>query len=161
MRFTLLTVVAAFTSIALVPNAVAMPLAQQKLAAPRSVGTGLASPLAVLDTSRPSVPQGYTMKGATKNTITLGWNASTDNVRVAGYRIYRDGALAGRTARTSYKLTGLVCGRQYTLALEAYDHAGNVSDRAAATTVRSTIACRVADTAPPTVPQGYTMTGAT
>ena len=64
---------------------------------------------------------GLTMTGATQTTITLDWNASTDDIGVAGYRVYRDGAVAGTTQETGYTYTGLACGRTYTLAVEAYD----------------------------------------
>ena len=55
------------------------------------------------------------------------WNASTDNVGVTGYSLYRNGAKAGSTTATSYTFTGLACGTTYTLALTAYDAAGNES----------------------------------
>ena len=38
---------------------------------------------------------------------TVSWTASTDNVGVAGYRVYRDGALIRTTPATSYTDTGL------------------------------------------------------
>ena len=113
------------------------------------------------DTQAPSVPQGMTMTGATANSITLSWNASSDNVGVAGYRLFRNGTAAGTTTQTSYTYTGLSCGTSYTLAIEAYDAAGNASYRPEATTTRSTTACPANDTQPPSVPQGMTMSGRT
>jgi hypothetical protein len=81
------------------------------------------------------------MTGMTTTTITLAWNAASDNVGVAGYRLYRNGSVAGTTTQTSYTYTGLTCGTGYTLALEAYDAAGNASYRPEATTTSSTSAC--------------------
>ena len=124
----------------------------------------------VADTAPPSNPQGYTMTGATASSITMQWNAATDNVGVTGYRIFRNGTAAGTTASTSYAVTGLACATSYVIALEAYDAAGNISNRAAATTTRSTTACATPttatptpapDTAPPSVPGAFTMTSAT
>jgi chitodextrinase len=100
------------------------------------------------------------MSGATDTTITLAWNASSDNVGVAGYRLYRDGAAVDSTTQTAYSYAGLACGTSYTLAVEAFDPAGNRSTKAEATTVRSTTACP-ADRQPPSVPQGLIMSGAT
>ena len=88
-----------------------------------------------------STPQGMTMSGNTQTSITLAWNASSDNVGVTGYRLFRNGSVAGTTTQTSYTYSGLSCGTTYTLALEAYDAAGNRSNRAEATTTRSTQAC--------------------
>jgi chitodextrinase len=113
-----------------------------------------------VDTQPPSVPQGLIMRGATDTTITLAWNASGDNVGVAGYRLYRNGAAVDTTTQTTYTYAGLACGTSYTLAVEAFDAPGNRSNKAEATTVRSTTACPV-DTQPPSVPQGLIMRGAT
>jgi chitodextrinase len=115
------------------------------------------------DTQAPSVPQGLTMTGATRTSITLAWEASKDHVGVAGYRLYRGGAVAGTTATTTYTYEDLGCGTTYTLALEAFNTTGNVSNRAEATTSRSTDACAepTDDIQAPSVPQGLTMTGAT
>jgi len=81
------------------------------------------------------------MAGSTATSITLAWNAATDNVGVAGYRLYRGTSVAGTTTTTRYTYTGLLCGTNYTLALEAYDAAGNRSNRAEATTTQRTAAC--------------------
>ena len=56
---------------------------------------------------RPSPPaSSATAVAATQ--VTLSWTASHDNVGVAGYQIYRDGALVRTTPATSYTDTGLV-----------------------------------------------------
>src|ERR1044072_9755881 len=46
------------------------------------------------DTSPPSAPTGLSTSLATTNSVALAWTASTDNVGVTGYDVYRDGALA-------------------------------------------------------------------
>ena len=48
----------------------------------------LPTPQAAADTTPPSVPQGLTVTNRTQNSISLRWNASTDNVGVTGYRLY-------------------------------------------------------------------------
>ena len=79
------------------------------------------------------------------------WSASSDNVGVAGYRAYLNGALRGSTSGLSYAFTGLTCGTTYTVALEAYDAAGNASDRTQASGPATTTACP-GDTQAPTTP---------
>jgi len=82
------------------------------------------------DFTPPTTPTGLTVSGTTQSSLTLGWNASTDNVGVAGYDAYRNNTRAGTTATTSYTFSGLACGTSYTLGVDAFDAAGNVSGRA-------------------------------
>lgn len=88
----------------------------------------------VPDVVAPTVPTGLAAAGTTAKSTTLSWNASTDNVGVAGYRVYisTDGGvnytlLATQTTR-SYTATGLLPVRKYTFAVNAFDAAGNESD---------------------------------
>ena len=65
--------------------------------------------------------------------VTLSWTAATDDVGVAGYRVYRDGVVVGDTAETTYTdltVTGPVT---YTYTVSAYDAAGNAGPAASAT----------------------------
>ena len=87
----------------------------------------------------PRLPTGIAAQTRTETSITLSWQASTDAGGVAGYRVYRDGALAGSTGSTSYTVAGLTCGKSYTFSVEAYDASGNHSARPA--TIFSTAAC--------------------
>jgi hypothetical protein len=80
------------------------------------------------DTSRPSRPSGLTKTGATETTLSLSWRASSDNVGVKGYRIFRNGTLAGTvTVGLTYVMTGLHCNTTYIVMVSAYDAAGNKS----------------------------------
>jgi parallel beta-helix repeat protein len=69
----------------------------------------------------------------------LAWNASSDNLAVVGYGLYVNGSKVGTIASTSYAFSGLACGSAYTLAVDAYDAAGNRS--ALASVQASTAAC--------------------
>ena len=111
------------------------------------------------DSTPPSVPQGLRTAAATQTSITLAWNASTDNIGVVGYHMYRDNIPVADTPNLTYTYTGLTCGTLYNLALEAYDAAGNVSYRAQAVAVVTTNAC--SDTQAPTTPTGLAATGIT
>ena len=112
------------------------------------------------DTTPPSTPTGLATSGATQTSVTLSWSASTDNVGVAGYGLYRGATSVGSTSSGSYTFTGLACGTSYTLGVDAYDAAGNRSTQA--TTTGSTAACPPpGDTTPPTTPTGLATSGAT
>src|SRR5262249_7985264 len=112
------------------------------------------------DTQAPTVPGGLSATAATGTSITVGWTASTDNVGVTGYGLYRNGTSTGSTATTSASFTGLTCGTAYTLAVDAYDAAGNRSTKA--TITASTGPCPPpADTQAPTAPGGLHATGTT
>ncbi|MFD0670969.1 fibronectin type III domain-containing protein [Cohnella sp. GCM10027633] len=79
------------------------------------------------DTQAPSIPSGLSSSGVTSSSVSLSWNASTDNVGVTGYDVYRGGTLVGSTASTSYTNTGLAASTSYTFTVRAKDAAGNVS----------------------------------
>ena len=82
------------------------------------------------------------------------WAASTDDVGVAGYGFYVDGNLVASPSSAAYALTGLSCGTSYTVAVDAFDAAGNRSGKTTVTT--STAAC--ADSQLPTAPVGLAAT---
>ena len=94
-----------------------------------SVGTGSGG-----DTTPPSVPANLAVTGTTASSASLSWSASTDNVGVAGYRVYRNGVQVGTTAGTSFTDTGLSASTQYTYTVAAYDAAGNVSAQSSGVT---------------------------
>lgn len=79
------------------------------------------------DDQSPSVPGGLTATAVSEGEIDLSWTASTDNVAVAGYRIYRDGTLVRTTPSTSFADTGLSALTSYSYSVAAYDYFNNVS----------------------------------
>jgi chitodextrinase len=95
------------------------------------------SPLA--DTQSPTVPGGLHATSLTATSIAVAWTASTDNVAVAGYGLYRNGTSAGTASSTTAIFSGLSCGTAYTLAVDAYDAASNRSSKASINA--STSAC--------------------
>ncbi|MEY9864031.1 hypothetical protein ABH935_009685 [Catenulispora sp. GAS73] len=88
------------------------------------------------DTTPPSVPTGLTVTGTTSSSVSLKWTASTDNVAVTGYNVYRGTTLAGTSTTTTFTDSGLTASTQYSYTVSAYDAAGNVS--AASTAVTAT-----------------------
>ncbi|MFC4122865.1 fibronectin type III domain-containing protein [Nonomuraea zeae] len=97
---------------------------------PVTVGTGGGT-----DTTAPSAPAGLASPSRTANAVTLSWTAATDNVGVAGYRIYRGATEAGTSATTTFTDTGLSPATSYTYTVKAYDAAGNTSAASAPVTV--------------------------
>ncbi|WNR45288.1 glycoside hydrolase family 9 protein [Paenibacillus roseipurpureus] len=79
------------------------------------------------DTQAPAAPTGLASTGNTDTTVSLTWTASTDNVGVTGYDIYRGTTLAGSSTGTTFSVTGLSPSTAYTFTVKAKDAAGNVS----------------------------------
>src|SRR2546425_3204782 len=83
--------------------------------------------IAVPDTTPPSVPTNLSASAMSSLQMNLSWTASTDNVGVAGYTIYRGGSQIATTSLASYSDTGLSPSTAYAYTVAAYDAAGNVS----------------------------------
>jgi chitodextrinase len=83
------------------------------------------------DTTPPSVPTGLTATAVSSSQINLFWTASTDNVGVTGYNVYRAGAKIGTSPNTAYQDAGLAASTSYTYTVSAFDAAGNTSAQSA------------------------------
>jgi chitodextrinase len=79
------------------------------------------------DTQAPSTPSGFVSSSVTSNSVNLNWNASTDNVGVTGYEVFRDGSLLATVTATNTSATGLTASTSYTFKVRAKDAAGNSS----------------------------------
>ncbi|SCY88130.1 Chitodextrinase [Streptomyces sp. 136MFCol5.1] len=88
------------------------------------------------DTEPPTAPAGLTVTATTNNSVSLSWSASTDNVAVTGYDVYRNGVLAGSTTTRTFTDQGLAAATAYGYAVAARDAGGNTS--ALSTTVSAT-----------------------
>ncbi|HSX00646.1 MAG TPA: fibronectin type III domain-containing protein, partial [Candidatus Saccharimonas sp.] len=108
------------------------------------------------DTTPPSVPTNLAGIGTSISQISLTWTASTDNVGVTGYKIFRNGSQINTSTSASYNDSGLAVNTSYSYAVAAYDAAGNTSAQTAAVAVST-----LPDTTPPSVPAGLTATPAT
>src|SRR5260221_22410 len=103
-----------------------------------------------LDTTAPSVPGSLTAVAASSSQINLSWSASTDNVGVTGYRVFRAGALlATLGAVTTFQDTGLTPSTSFSYTVQALDAAGNASAQSAAASATTQAAL---DTTAPSVP---------
>ena len=77
----------------------------------------------------PTTPSGLNATNVTAATLTLNWTASTDNVGVTGYDVYRNGVKINSSlvTATTYNVTGLAASTQYSFFVNAKDAAGNTS----------------------------------
>lgn len=82
---------------------------------------------AASDRKGPSTPKNLTTTATTATSISVGWAASTDNVGVTGYRVFRNGTLVDSPTGRSSTLTGLKCATKYIVMVSAKDAAGNKS----------------------------------
>lgn len=79
------------------------------------------------DTQAPTTATGLNVSGKTANSISLAWNASTDNVGVTGYTVYMDGNVKTTVSSTSATISGLNPSTTYNFYVVAKDAAGNSS----------------------------------
>lgn len=98
-----------------------------------AASTVAATTLQLTDTQPPTAPTLSATVNPKNGQTTLSWTSSTDNVGVAGYRVYRDGTLLTTTTKTTYtikKSSGTV-----TYWVVAFDQAGNVSTTSNSVTI--------------------------
>ena len=110
----------------------------------------------VPDISLPSTPANLTATAVSPYQINLSWDASTDDIGVTGYNIYRDGGapIATVTTGTTYQDTGLSPSTLYTYKVSAIDAAQNVSSQSSPASDTTD----PPDTTPPSTPANLTAT---
>lgn len=89
-------------------------------------GSGTSSS-GVSDTTPPSVPSNLQAVAASASQINLSWSASTDNIGVSGYKVFRNGTQIGTASTTNYSDTSLTASTTYVYTVSAFDAAGNAS----------------------------------
>ncbi|MEV0235285.1 glycosyl hydrolase family 18 protein [Nonomuraea sp. NPDC050786] len=110
------------------------------------------------DTTPPSVPGNLRSTGVSSSSVSLAWDAATDNVAVTGYELYRGGTLITTVTGTTHTDTGLSANTAYTYTVRARDAAGNRSATSNAITATTTGGGGT-DTTPPSVPANVRSTG--
>ncbi|MBI3138201.1 MAG: T9SS type A sorting domain-containing protein [Sphingobacteriales bacterium] len=94
-----------------------------------SAATEEVSSKTVADTQAPTAPGNLRVTAATNNSVSLAWNASTDNVGVDKYDIYINGVKSFVTSATSFSCYNLTTADSgYLFIVKARDAAGNVSN---------------------------------
>ncbi len=107
------------------------------------------------DTEAPSTPTGLAASNILETSLTLNWNAATDNVAVIAYEVFQDGISIGTVSATSFNVTGLAAATSYNFTVTASDAAGNTSPASSVLTV-STI-----DTTAPSAPSNLSASNTT
>jgi chitodextrinase len=138
---------------------------QYKVAANDAVGNTSAQTAQVpattgQDTAAPTVPTGVSATAVSISQINLSWAASTDNVAVTGYKVYRCTGPAcsnyvqvGTPSGTTYNDTGLAVSTTYRYQVTALDAKNNESARSATVSAATNN-----DVTPPSVPTGLSGT---
>jgi chitodextrinase len=83
------------------------------------------------DTTAPTTPTNLNASAASSSQINLSWSASTDNIGVTGYDVYRNNAKIATSTTTSFGDTGLTVSTSYSYYIIAKDAAGNSSSASA------------------------------
>ncbi|RCG22745.1 chitinase [Sphaerisporangium album] len=113
------------------------------------------------DTTAPSVPGNLRSTATTSSSVSLAWNASTDNVGVTGYNVYRGTTLVTTATGTSYTDGGLTANTAYSYTVRARDAAGNLSAVSNTLNVTTQPGGGGGDTTAPSVPGNLRSTGTT
>jgi hypothetical protein len=79
------------------------------------------------DTRAPTAPSGLRSTGKTSSSVSLAWNAATDDVGVTAYDIYSGSSQVLTVSGTSATVGGLAPSASYTFTVRARDAAGNAS----------------------------------
>lgn len=98
------------------------------------------------DTRPPEAPKGLAVTYKTHTSISLGWSSSSDDTKVKGYQVYRDGKKIITTSKTNFTNSNLVPGRKYAYAVKAYDAAGNISPASSTVDVGTNPDCQAPST---------------
>lgn len=110
------------------------------------------------DKTPPAQPTGLHIAGRSRTAVTLDWNPSHDNVKVAGYVIERGGARVGTSYLPGFTIDGLTPMTTYPFTVIAFDGQGNLS-RASSVILATTL--NKPDKTAPTVPVALHSTGQT
>ncbi|REE81953.1 putative secreted protein (Por secretion system target) [Lutibacter oceani] len=101
------------------------------------------------DTQAPTAPTNLIASNITNTTADLNWTASTDDVGVTSYEIFKDGVFLTSSATNSYNITGLTQNTSYNFTVYAKDAFGNTSTVSNTETFTTT---NIIDVDAPTVP---------
>ena len=79
------------------------------------------------DTQVPSAPSALKASNITETSVTLSWEASTDDTGVTGYDVYQGNTIKTSVSGTTANITGLTANTTYPFSVKAKDAAGNAS----------------------------------
>jgi chitodextrinase len=89
------------------------------------------------DIQPPSTPANLSATAPGLRRVDLSWGASSDNIGVTGYEVFRNGSLIATTTTTRYTDNSVDAGTAYTYQVKARDAAGNRSAFSNSATVKT------------------------
>ncbi|MEU3643502.1 PQQ-dependent sugar dehydrogenase [Lentzea sp. NPDC034063] len=95
------------------------------------------TPPAQEDPIPPTAPKNLRSPAQTANSVSLAWDASTDNIGVTRYEVYSAGAKVGDSTSTSATIGGLKANTDYRFTVKAFDAVGNASPASNELTART------------------------
>ena len=93
-----------------------------------SASTTLNTATLASDTISPTEPTNLASTGKTDTTVSLSWNAATDNIAVSSYDVLNGSTIIGNTTSTSFIANSLTPNTVYSFSVKAKDSAGNISN---------------------------------
>lgn len=124
-----------------VPTDSVPTIIQETIVTPTPTPTTVVSTLTTSDTIPPQIPINLALNSVSKTNISISWTRSTDNVKVTGYKVYRDGIHVSTPSRNTFNDSNRTPGTKYIYTIAAVDSSGNVSAQSSpleVTTVNST-----------------------
>ncbi|MBN1952329.1 MAG: T9SS type A sorting domain-containing protein [Bacteroidales bacterium] len=103
----------------------------------------------IVDDTPPTVPANLRSTGITPTSVSLAWNASTDNVGIQSYQVYRNGGLISTTGQLSLTDQGLSAATTFSYTVSAVDAAGNESSKSSTLQVTTLAAIDTEKPSPP------------
>lgn len=109
------------------------------------------------DTAAPNAPANVTGT-ASATQVALTWTASTDNVGVSKYYVYRGGTVVAQPTGTSFTDNSVTASTAYSYYVRAVDAAGNLSPVSNTYNVTTLAPPTSSDTTPPSAPSSLVAT---
>ena len=91
------------------------------------------------DTTAPTAPTNLAESNTTITSVDLSWTASTDNIGVKNYSIYKDDTALVTTSSVTHTVSGLTANTTYAFKVKARDAAGNESGFSNVINVKNTV----------------------
>lgn len=107
------------------------------------------------DTTAPTAPVAISAVASSQTSVLVSWEASSDNVRVDSYKVYREGRVIATVNALEYTDINLAANTPYRYTIVATDAAGNDSAESNALTVT------ISDTTAPGAPTALSITNRT
>lgn len=128
------------------------------LSAVLEAGTTKSGPEATPDTQAPSKPGKPTVTQSGSK-LSVAWAAATDNVKVTGYEVYRNGQKVSSTQSANYLDPDVQAATNYVYVVIARDAAGNASSPSDEGVFKTAPPAEPQDLTPPSVPTGLKLGG--